>query len=146
MLSRCQPHCFSPQRFLPLVDHPVLVHPRSVVRWGSPWELQRSGRDDGGARCGGFAHHHHALRELATLKDLRQAVERTQNELGASLGVGQDTISRVERRSDMLLPTPRRYVDAMGGKVELVVEFPDRAHIDIDQLTTTRKVAFPNAG
>lgn len=28
--------------------------------------------------------------ELATLKDLRQAVERTQEELATSLGVGQD--------------------------------------------------------
>ncbi len=63
--------------------------------------------------------------ELATLKDLRQAVERTQEELATSLGVGQDTISRIERRSDMLLSTLRRYVEAMGGKLELVAEFPD---------------------
>ena len=77
--------------------------------------------------------------ELATLKDLRQAVERTQEELAVSLGVGQDTISRIERRSDMLLSTLRRYVEAMGGKLELVAEFPDRPRIVIDQLTTTRE-------
>jgi len=77
--------------------------------------------------------------ELATLKDLRQAVERTQEELAASLGVGQDTISRIERRSDMLLSTLRRYVEAMGGKLELVAEFPDRPRMVIDQLTTTRE-------
>ena len=41
--------------------------------------------------------------ELATLKDLRQAVEQTQEELASALGVGQDTISRLEQRSDMLL-------------------------------------------
>jgi len=77
--------------------------------------------------------------ELATLKDLRQAVERTQEELAVSLGVGQDTISRIERRSDMLLSTLRRYVEAMGGKLELVAEFPDRPRMVIDQLTTARK-------
>lgn len=77
--------------------------------------------------------------ELATLKDMRQAVERTQEELATSLGVGQDTISRIERRSDMLLSTLRRYVEAMGGKLELVAEFPDRPRMVIDQLTPTRE-------
>ena len=76
--------------------------------------------------------------ELATLKDLRQAVEQTQEDLAASLGVGQDTISRIERRSDMLLSTLRRYVEAMGGKLELVAEFPDRPRMVIDTLTPTR--------
>ncbi len=77
--------------------------------------------------------------ELATLKDLRQAVERTQEELATSLGVGQDTISRIERRSDMLLSTLRRYVEAMGGKLELVAEFPDRPRMVIDQFTPARE-------
>jgi len=77
--------------------------------------------------------------ELATLKDLRHAVERTQEELATSLGVGQDTISRIERRSDMLLSTLRRYVEAMGGKLELVAEFPDRPRMVIDQLGRTRE-------
>ena len=77
--------------------------------------------------------------ELATLKDLRNAVERTQEELATSLGVGQDTISRIERRSDMLLSTLRRYVEAMGGKLELVAEFPDRPRMVIDQLARTRE-------
>ena len=72
--------------------------------------------------------------ELATLKDLRQAVAQTQDELAAALGVGQDTISRLEKRSDMLLSTLRRYVEAMGGKLELVAKFPDRPPLVIDHL------------
>ena len=79
--------------------------------------------------------------ELSTLKDLRQAVEQTQEELAVSLGVGQDTISRIERRSDMLLSTLRRYVEAMGGKLALVAEFPDRQPVVIDRLSSTRKKA-----
>lgn len=73
-------------------------------------------------------------RELATLKDLRQAVARTQADLAASLGVGQDTVSRIEGRSDMLLSTLRRYVKAMGGELELVARFPNRPPLVIDPI------------
>lgn len=72
--------------------------------------------------------------ELATLKELRQAVEQTQEDLAATLGVGQDTISRIEQRSDMLLSTLRRYVESMGGKLELVAQFPNRPPVVIDHL------------
>ena len=72
--------------------------------------------------------------ELATLKDLRQAVACTQQDMAACLGVGQDTISRIERRSDMLLSTLRRYVEAMGGRLELVAQFPRRQPVVIDHL------------
>ena len=72
--------------------------------------------------------------ELATLKHLREAVERTQDDLAARLGVGQDTVSRIERRSDILLSTLRRYVEAMGGELELVARFPNRAPFIIDHI------------
>ena len=74
---------------------------------------------------------------LAILKDLRQAVEQTQHDLAATLGVGQDTIPRLEKRSDMLLSTLRRYVEAAGGKLELVAQFPDRPPMVINHLTPT---------
>jgi transcriptional regulator with XRE-family HTH domain len=72
--------------------------------------------------------------QLATLKELRQAVEQTQTDLATALGVGQDTISRIEQRSDMLLSTLKRYVEAMGGTLELVAQFPNRPPMVIDQL------------
>lgn len=72
--------------------------------------------------------------ELTTLKELRQAVLQTQEDLAATLGVGQDTISRIEQRSDMLLSTLRRYVESMGGKLELIAQFPNRAPVVIDHL------------
>ncbi|MCL1860904.1 MAG: helix-turn-helix domain-containing protein [Proteobacteria bacterium] len=64
--------------------------------------------------------------ELATLRDLRLAADLTQCDLAATLNVGQETISRLEKRSDMLLSTLRRYVEGMGGQLDLVVRFPDR--------------------
>lgn len=72
--------------------------------------------------------------ELATLKDLRAAARQTQQQLAATLGVGQDTISRLEKRSDMLLSTLRQYVESMGGKLELVAQFPNRPPVVIDHL------------
>lgn len=72
--------------------------------------------------------------ELATLKDLRQAVQQTQEQLAMALGVGQDTISRLEKRSDMLLSTLRHYVESMGGKLELVAQFPNRPPVVIEHL------------
>lgn len=72
--------------------------------------------------------------ELASLKDLRQAVEKTQEDLAEVLGVGQDTISRLEQRSDMLLSTLRRYVEGMGGTLELVAQFPNRPPVVIEHL------------
>jgi DNA-binding XRE family transcriptional regulator len=71
---------------------------------------------------------------LATLKDLRLAAEQTQADLAAELGVGQDAISRLEKRSDMLLSTLRHYVESMGGKLELVAQFPNRPPVILDHL------------
>ncbi|NBO82988.1 MAG: transcriptional regulator [Betaproteobacteria bacterium] len=72
--------------------------------------------------------------ELATLKDLRQAAQQTQEQLAATLGVGQDTISRLEKRSDMLLSTLRHYVENMGGELNLVAQFPNRPPVVIEHL------------
>ena len=83
--------------------------------------------------------------ELASLKDLRQAAQQTQEQLAAALGVRQDSISRLEKRSDMLLSTLRHYVESMGGTLELVVQFQNRPPMVIDHLgaeaTPRRKAA-----
>ena len=54
-------------------------------------------------------------RKLATLKDLRQAVKRTQEEFASSPGVSKNTISRLEQRSDMLISTLKRSRRSDGG-------------------------------
>ena len=84
--------------------------------------------------------------ELATLKDLRQAAQQTQEQLAATLGVGQDTISRLEKRSDMLLSTLRHYVESMGGQLNLVAQFPNRPpvviqHLGVEQPITRKKIS-----
>lgn len=84
--------------------------------------------------------------ELATLKDLRQAARQTQEQLAAALGVGQDTISRLEKRSDMLLSTLRHYVEGMGGKLELVAQFPNRPPVVIEHLGVEASAGRKAAG
>jgi DNA-binding XRE family transcriptional regulator len=75
------------------------------------------------------------IAEEMTLRDLRKACELTQVRLAEVLGVGQEHISRLEQRSDMLLSTLTSYVKAMGGDLKLVVDFPDRAPVVIAQLS-----------
>ena len=61
-----------------------------------------------------------------TLQELRQARKLTQVRLAKTLGISQDGVSRLEKRSDLLLSTLRKSVEAMGGNLSLVAEFPDR--------------------
>jgi transcriptional regulator with XRE-family HTH domain len=66
------------------------------------------------------------LAEEMTLRQLRNAHHKTQVELASLLGIGQEAVSRLEQRSDLLLSTLNEYIKAMGGKLELVASFPDR--------------------
>ena len=61
-------------------------------------------------------------------------------DLAETLGVGQDTISRLEKRSDMLLSTLRHYVESVGGRLALVATFPDQRAVIIDHLGESRTV------
>ena len=72
--------------------------------------------------------------ELATLKELRTAAQQTQTDMALSLGVGQDAISRLEKRSDMLLSTLSLYIESLGGKLQLVAQFPGRPPVVLDHL------------
>lgn len=65
-------------------------------------------------------------REYLTLRDLRKARSLTQVRLAEMLGQKQVSIAKLEKRTDLLLSTLRRYVEAMGGRLDLVVEFPGR--------------------
>jgi transcriptional regulator with XRE-family HTH domain len=58
----------------------------------------------------------------------------TQVEMARVLGVGQHTVSRYEKRADLLLSTIQGYVRAMGGRLALVAEFPNRRPVRIRQL------------
>lgn len=66
------------------------------------------------------------IAEEMTLRELRKARKLTQVRMAKKLGITQDSVSRLEQRSDLLLSTLRSAVQALGGRLSLVAEFPDR--------------------
>ena len=64
-----------------------------------------------------------------TLQELRKARKLTQVRMAKKLGITQDSVSRLEKRSDLLLSTLRKAVEALGGDLSLVARFPDRAPV-----------------
>jgi transcriptional regulator with XRE-family HTH domain len=69
------------------------------------------------------------IAEEMTLRELRHARKLTQVRMAKALGITQDSVSRLEKRSNLLLSTLRKTVEAMGGNLSLVAEFPDRAPV-----------------
>ena len=64
--------------------------------------------------------------EELSLRDLRLARKLTQEKMAELLQIRQEGVSRIEKRSDLHLSTLRQVIQAMGGELRLVVEFPDR--------------------
>ena len=71
------------------------------------------------------------ISEEMTLRELRKARHLTQVSVARELGVSQDAVSRMEQRSDLLLSTLRRTVEAMGGSLSLIARFPDRPPVEL---------------
>ena len=58
------------------------------------------------------------------LAEVRKAVGLTQEELAASLGIKQPTLSRLESQDDMQLRTLRRLIHDLGGELEIIAHLP----------------------
>jgi transcriptional regulator with XRE-family HTH domain len=76
------------------------------------------------------------IAEEKSLRELREAQKLTQASMAKALGIGQDGVSRIEKRSDLLLTTLRSYIEAMGGHLHLIVEFPDREPVALASVAT----------
>ena len=75
-----------------------------------------------------------AIATVATLKDLRKTTDCTQDDLAEAMGVGQGTISRIEKRDDMLVSTLQHYVEGIGGTLQILVTFPNRPPLVVEHL------------
>ena len=71
------------------------------------------------------------IAEELTLRELRRALDLTQADVAATMGIGQEHVSRMEARSDVLLSTLAAAISAMGGNLKLVVQFPDRPPVSL---------------
>lgn len=72
--------------------------------------------------------------EVESLRELRLVAGKAQTEIAAALKVKQPAISKIERQTDMYLSTLKNYVEAMGGKLELVVKLPSHAPLRLERL------------
>lgn len=84
------------------------------------------------------------IAEEMTLQELRHARKLTQVRMAKELGISQDGISKLEKRSDLLLSTLRKTVAAMGGSLSLVAEFPDRAPVVLSGIAEDEPDPKPN--
>jgi transcriptional regulator with XRE-family HTH domain len=67
------------------------------------------------------------IAEEATLRQVRQARERSQAAVAEKLHIKQAAVSNLERRTAMYLSTLRSYIEAMGGTLEIIARFPGQA-------------------
>ena len=80
----------------------------------------------------GFAPERHArvdakkveLRAAMALHELRKARAMTQKAIGEALNVNQPAVAKLERRTDMYVSNLRAYIEAMGGRLSIVAQFP----------------------
>jgi transcriptional regulator with XRE-family HTH domain len=66
-----------------------------------------------------------------TLRELRKARELSQETLAEILDWRQGDLSKFERRADAYLSTIRRYVEAMGGRLDLIASFPNMQPVKV---------------
>src|SRR6266403_3682124 len=83
------------------------------------------------------------IAEEMTLRELRRARKLTQVRMAKKLGITQDSVSRLEKRSDLLLSTLPKTVKAMGGNLSLVAEFPDHAPVVLSGIADDRPGSKP---
>jgi transcriptional regulator with XRE-family HTH domain len=82
--------------------------------------------------------------EEMTLQELRQARKLTQVRMAKALRISQDGVSRLERRTDLLLSTLRKSVEAMGGSLSLIAEFPDRDPVVLSGIASVETRPSPH--
>jgi transcriptional regulator with XRE-family HTH domain len=80
------------------------------------------------------------LRAELPLNQLRQALKLSQQQIAAEMGVSQAAISLLENREDLLVGTLRRFVEAMGGELELRAKFPS-GEVTLDDLSSKGRTA-----
>jgi predicted transcriptional regulator len=66
-----------------------------------------------------------ALREHMTLEELRKSREFSQEQMAEAMEVGQPAVAKLEKRADMHVSNLRRYVEALGGTLEITAKFRD---------------------
>jgi transcriptional regulator with XRE-family HTH domain len=83
------------------------------------------------------------IAEEMTLQELRRARKLTQVRMAKELGIGQDGVSKLEKRADLMISTLRKTIEAMGGSLSLVAEFPDREPVVLSGIAAVEPAPKP---
>ncbi|QAY95269.1 XRE family transcriptional regulator [Methylovirgula ligni] len=99
-------------------------------------------------QAGVEARYQELKQEVEGLRELRQIAGKAQLEIAEALNIKQPSVSKIEKQADMYLSTLRSYVEAVGGKLELVVKLPRRPALHLQHLgeasaTPSSSVAKP---
>lgn len=79
------------------------------------------------------------VRHADSLAEVRTALVKTQEEVARVLNVKQNAVAQLEKRSDLLLSTLRKYVEAMGGELAVAVKTGAGTVIMLDSLSSLAK-------
>jgi transcriptional regulator with XRE-family HTH domain len=74
------------------------------------------------------------IAEEMTLRKAREAAKHTQIKVAERMGVGQDSVSQLENREDMLVSSLRKYVKALGGTVHLMVSLKGQPAFELKKI------------
>jgi transcriptional regulator with XRE-family HTH domain len=77
-----------------------------------------------------------AVETALALHELRKRRAVSQEELAAKLAVGQPAVAKLERRADMYVSNLRRYIEALGGTLQITARFPD-GEVTIEEIGET---------
>jgi predicted XRE-type DNA-binding protein len=72
--------------------------------------------------------------QVEGLGELRRVAGKAQAEIASALKIKQPSVSKIERQADLYLSTLRNYIEAIGGKLDLVVRLPSRPPIHLEHL------------
>lgn len=81
------------------------------------------------------ARYRELVSELESLKALRRDLGISQEKIAESMGMTQPAVSKVENEADMLVSTLRKYVEALGGELDIIIRLPHRAPIRLNSLS-----------
>ncbi len=85
-------------------------------------------------QAGVEARYQELKQEIEGLRELRQIAGKAQLEIAETLNIKQPSVSKIEKQADMYLSTLRSYVEAVGGKLELVVKLPRHPALHLQHL------------
>ena len=77
--------------------------------------------------------------EYDLLSKLRKDRNLTQQELAEILEIRQSAISKLENQEDIMIQTLRRYINALGGELEVRAKFPSK-EVTLTQFTNPAPV------